>query len=202
ASYSGREWREEGASTVRWQAAGGITAPNNLSGVPLADLNAAFVPRIPRYDVYQHEQERLGITGAFQWRPTNATDITLSVLHANFEGTRSESFLQAPVFSTSGANGIGGVIVQDAVIEGNTLVYGEFDNVDIRSELRYDQLQTEFNQTTLEIEHDFTDTFRVRGLVGHSESDHRNPIQTTLLYDADNIAGYSFDYRANNRLPL
>lgn len=201
-AYSDRESREEGASTVRWQAAGGFTAPNNLSGVPLANLNAAFVPRIPRYDVYEHEQERLGITGAFQWRPTNATDITLSVLYANFEGTRSESFLQAPVFSTTGANGIGGVIVQDAVIEGNTLVYGEFDNVDVRSELRYDQLQTEFNQTTLEVEHDFTDSFRVRGLIGHSESDHQNPIQTTLLFDADNIAGYTYDYRGNSRLPL
>ena len=200
-AYSDRESLEEGASTVRWQAAGGFTAPNNLSSVPLANLNAAFVPRIPRYDVYQHEQERLGITGAFQWAPSNATEVTLSVLYANFEGTRSESFLQSPTFSTTGATGIGGVIVQDAVIEGNSIVYGEFDNIDIRSELRFDELSTEFTQITLQGEHSFTESLRMSGLVGHSESDHRNPVQTTLLFDADNIAGYTYDFRNNNRLP-
>ncbi len=45
-AYSERESREEGASTVRWAPFSGITAPNNLSGIPLADLNAAFRPRL------------------------------------------------------------------------------------------------------------------------------------------------------------
>jgi TonB-dependent receptor len=200
-AYSDREALEEGASTVRWQS-GGFVGGNNNSAIPTADLNAAFHPRLPRYDVYEHEQERLGITGALQWQPSNATEVTLSVLYARFDGSRSEAFLQAPVFSAGGASGIGGVVVQDAVIEGNSLVYGLFDNVDIRSELRFDELQTEFNQTTLQVEHDFTNSLRMRALAGHSESDFQNPVQTTLLFDADNIAGYSYDYRGDSRLPL
>jgi TonB-dependent receptor len=198
-AYSGREALEEGASTVRWQSGGFVTENTPYT---LGQLNAAFHPRLPRYDVYQHEQDRLGVTGALQWRPTAATDITLSVLYANFEGTRSEAFLQAPVFSATGGAGIGGVIVQQAEIDGNSLVFGEFDNVDIRSELRFDELQTEFSQATLEVEHEFSERMRVRGMVGYSESDHNNPVQTTLLFDADNIQDYVYDYRDNNRLPL
>ncbi len=203
-AYSDRESLEEGASTVRWQNGTGSGAGfgSETTGYTLGQLNSAFRPRLPRYDVYEHEQTRLGITGALQWRPSNATEVTLSALYANFEGTRSESFLQAPVFSTNGAGGIGGVAVTDAVIQGNTLVYGVFNNVDIRSELRYDELSTEFTQITLNVEHDFSDTLRFRGMIGTAESDHQNPIQTTLLFDADNIQGYSYDYRGDNRLPL
>lgn len=200
-AYSDRESLEEGASTVRWQS-GGFLDANNLSGVPTADLNAAFHPRIPRYDVYQHQQERLGITAALQWDPTNATELTLSALYADFDGTRSESFLQAPVFSAGGAAGIGGVIVQDAEIQGNSLVYGVFDDVDVRSELRFDELRTEFQQVTLDVEHDFSNRLQFRGLAGFAESQHDNPVQTTLLFDATDIDGYVYDYRGDNRLPL
>ncbi len=198
-AYSNRDSLEEGASTVRWQS-GGFTTEN--TPYSLAQLNSAFHPRIPRYDIYEHEQERLGITGALQWAPTANTEATLSILYANFDGTRSEAFLESPVFSASGASGIGGVIVQDAEIQGNTLVYGEFDNVDIRSELRFDELQTEFSQVTLEVDHEFSDRLRVRGMAGYSESDHNNPVQTTLLFDADNIQDYVYDYRGDSRLPL
>ncbi len=197
-AYSDRQSLEEGTSTVRWQN-GGFTAEN--TSYTLAELNSAFRPRIPRYDVYEHEQERLGVTGAIQWTPTNNTSATLSVLYANFDGTRSEAFLQAPVFSAAGGTGIGGVIVQDAQIDGSTLTYGEFDNVDIRSELRFDELQTEFMQATLNIEHDFSDRLSFNGVVGYSRSDHNNPVQTTLLFDADNIQNYIYDYRDNSRLP-
>ncbi|HYD73746.1 MAG TPA: TonB-dependent receptor, partial [Candidatus Binatia bacterium] len=203
-AYSDRESLEEGASTVRWQNGTGTGAGFGAENTPLtlAELNAAFRPRLPRYDVYQHEQERIGITGALQWAPTNATEITLSALYANFEGARTESFLQAPVFSATGGAGVGGVTVQDAEIDGNSIVYGVFDGVDIRSELRFDELRTEFTQLTLDVEHEISDRLTFRGMAGTAESDHANPIQTTLLFDADNITGYTYDYRGDNRLPL
>lgn len=203
-AYSDRESLEEGASTVRWQngtgAGAGFGAEN--TAYTLAQLNSAFRPRIPRYDVYQHEQTRLGATAAFQYAPSNATEFTLSLMYANFEGTRSESFLESHVFSTNGAGGIGGVTVQAAQIDGTSLTYGVFDGVDIRSELRFDELETEFTQATLNVRHDLSDTLTFRGLLGHSESDHRNPVQTTLLWDANNINGYVYDFRNNNHLPL
>lgn len=190
---------EEGASTVRWQT-GGFTTEN--TPLTLANINAAFHPRIPRYDIYTGAQDRLGATLSLQYRPTAATDITFDFLYADHNSTRTESFLEAPVFSTSGASAIGAVIVQDAEIRGNTLVYGQFDNVDVRSEFRFDRLSAQLAQTSLTVEHDFTDNFRVEAFAGRSVAEHSNPVQTTLLWDHSDVDGYVYDYRGNNRLPI
>lgn len=200
AAYSSREAREEGASTVRWAAFGGLNDANNSSSIPTATLNAAFRPRLPRFDVYEHEQERLGLTGALQWSPSRDTTFTLSGLYSNFEGSRRETFLQSNL-----TVGVGGIDVIDAEIEGNSVVYAELDDVVLRSELRHDELQTEFTQITLEADHDFNDRLSFRGLVGWAESDHVNPIQTTLLFRAGGptgfVDGYSYDFRGNGTSP-
>ncbi|MCR6645156.1 MAG: TonB-dependent receptor [Terricaulis sp.] len=173
---------------MRW-AAGGFNDANNLSSVPTATLNSAFRPRLPRFDVYEHEQDRLGVTAALQYSPSRDTTFTLSVLHSNFEGSRREAFLQSNL--TVGVNNI---IVNDAVIEGNSIVYADLDNVVVRSELRHDELQTEFTQVTLEADHRFNDRLSGRALAGWSESYHTNPIQTTLLFRANGAAGFINDY--------
>lgn len=213
-AYTERKLLDEGSSTVRWQNAVGannVVDPNagfgsvapGLTGVTLDQLNRAFRPRIPRYDIYKHDQERLGLTGSLQWQVTDKTLLSLDALYAKFEAERSEIFLEAPVFSANGAANIRNVVVRDAAIDAsNTLVYGLFDNVDIRSEARLDELETDFTHLTLEAEHSFSDTLRVRGLVGYSEAEHDNPVQTTLLFDRADVDGYVYDYRGNSRLPL
>ena len=42
----------------------------------------------------------------------------------------------------------------------------------------------------------------MNALVGFAESNHENPVQTTLLFDALDVDGYSYDYRGDSRLPL
>jgi iron complex outermembrane recepter protein len=215
-AYTERKLLDEGTSTVRWQngspntnpagvdpAEFGSLATGYTAAPSLAQLNSAFRPRIPRYDIYEHDQERLGITGSLQFQATDNTQLSLDAMYAKFDATRSEIFLEAPVFSSNGAAGINNVQVRDAVIDNtNTLVYGVFDNVDIRSEQRYDELETEFTHLTLEGEHTLTETVRLKGLVGYSEATHDNPIQTTLLFDRNDVDGYSYDFRGNDRLPL
>jgi TonB-dependent receptor len=206
-AYSQRDLLEEGASTVRWMA--GTTAANAFGpldpayvGTPtLAQINAAFRPRIPRYDIYKHEQDRLGMTGSLQWRPGENTKLTLDALYSKFEGTRQEIFLETPVFSTGGATGINNVNVVNAVIQNNSIVYGVFNDVDVRSETRFDELSTEFKQLTFNFDQSFSDNFKFVSLLGWSESDHQNPVQTTLLFDANDIDGYSYDFRQDSRLP-
>ncbi|HEY6125861.1 MAG TPA: TonB-dependent receptor, partial [Steroidobacteraceae bacterium] len=110
---------------------------------------------------------------------------------------------ETPVFSTNGAAGIQDVNIAAAEIDDtNTLVYGVFNDVDIRSEARHDELTTKFTQVTLEGKHSFSDAFNMRALVGFAEANHDNPVQTTLLFDANNIDNYIYDYRDNSRLPL
>lgn len=208
-AYTERKLLDEGTSTVRWQNGAGAAAFSPQSPVYAAgtvtptQLNAAFRPRIPRYDIYEHDQERLGVTGSLQWQVTDVTQLSFDAMYAKFDAERREIFLEAPVFSTNGPAGIGNVQVRDAAIDGSgTLVYGVFDNVDIRSEARYDELETEFTHLTLDGEHSFSDTVRLHGLVGYSEATHDNPIQTTLLFDRNDVDGYVYDFRGNNRLPL
>ena len=85
----------------------------------------------------------------------------------------------------------------------STLDYGVFNDVDIRTEARFDDLTTEFTQITLDGSHDFENGLKVHGLAGMAESNHDNPKQTTLLFDSNNIDGYTYDYRGSkNRLPF
>jgi iron complex outermembrane recepter protein len=215
-AYTDRQLLDEGSSAVRWQnsynvdgtlsatSAFGPLDPSYPAGAPtLAQLDAAFRPRIPRYDIYEHEQERLGITGSLQWRLTDKTLLSLDAMFARFDAERSETFLEAPVFSTTGAAAIQDVNPRNAVIDGsNTIVYGVFDDVDIRSEARFDELRTDFTHITLDGTHEINDALRLHALVGYSEAEHENPVQTTLLFDRANVDGYTYDFRGNDRLPL
>ncbi|MBC7768477.1 MAG: TonB-dependent receptor [Phycisphaerales bacterium] len=204
-AFSNRDAVEEGASTVRWQNNTNciVTPANCFQSVVgnAAAVNAAFHPRIPRYDYYESTQERLGVTASLQWRPTDATDITLDALFSSLDATRMETFIQAPVFSTNGASAIGAVDVLGYEIQGNSLVYGLFNDVDLRSEMRFDELTTEFSQYTLHAQHQFTDQLSGSALIGRSESLHNNPVQTTLLWNATDSDGYSYDYRNNSNIP-
>ena len=215
AAYTKRQLLDEGASTVRWQdsrntdgtrSAGAefsTLAPTTPGAPTLAALNAAFRPRIPRYDIYEHEQERLGLTGSLQWQVADSTVLSFDALFARFDAERSEIFLEAPVFSATGAQAMNNVDVVDAVIDStNTIVYGIFNDVDIRSEARFDELRTDFTHLTLDGSHEFSETLRLHALVGYSEAEHDNPIQTTLLFDRADVDGYSYDYRGNSRLPV
>ena len=203
AAYTERSLTEEGSSTVRWGQASANGKFNAASagagGYTSAQLDGAFVPRIPRYDYYEHNQERIGITASLQWAPSDRFGLNLDTAYSEFTADRTEIFLEVPNFS-SAANGI---TVQDAVIDANnTMVYGVFNNVDIRSEQRYDELKTEFKQVTLDGTFEFSDRLRATGLVGYSEANHENPIQTTLLFDWLGYNQVTYDFRGNGRLPL
>jgi iron complex outermembrane recepter protein len=207
-AYSDRKLADDGSSTVRWQnglGTGASFGANEIGSTapPLATLNAAFRPRIPRFDKYEHDQQRLGVTASLQFAPSDSTSFNFDALYSQFDAEREEIFLESVVFSTATPATIGDVNTIAAEIDDtNTLVYGLFNDVDIRSEARHDELQTRFYQFTLEGEHRFSEAFSIDGRVGFAEANHDNPVQTTLLFDAPNVDGYSFDYRANSRVPL
>jgi iron complex outermembrane receptor protein len=202
AAYTERRLIDEGSSAVRWaRPAGGFNSlAAGYAGAPtLAQLNAAFVPRIPRYDYYEHDQDRLGLTAALQFAPTDSTQINLDALYSKFKAERREIFLEIPNFSAA-ANGIR---VQDAVIDGsNSLVYGVFNNVDIRSEQRNDELETEFTQISLDATQKLTDKLSLNAYAGYAKSDHDNPVQTTLLFDWNNSSSITYDFRGDRNVPL
>lgn len=201
-AYTDRALIEEGHSTVRWDRGNSSGGFNASSPFAAARDASTFHPRIPRYGMLGHDQSRLGVTSALQWAPGDATLFTFDALYANFDATRSEDFLEAISFSRTGA-GKPQTIVRDGVVDANgNLVYGVFDNVDVRSESRYDELETTFQQFSLDGTHAFSDGLRGHMLLGYSKSDFDNPIQTTVTMDRIDVDGYVWDYRGNDRLPL
>lgn len=177
--------------------------PGNVAAYNTANQNNVFIPRLPRYGRLTHEQERLGVTGAFQWRPAETTLLSLDMLYSRLNAIRQEDFLESLSFSrNAAAGGQTQVIVRDAVVENGMLVYGLFDNVDVRSESRYDDLSTEFFQISLTAEHDFSDRLRGRYYYGRAESDFDNAFQTTVTLDRRDTDGFSWDFRGNPNAPV
>ncbi len=212
-AWTPRDIVEEGFSTVRWAgnpvpaagAAQSFTLRNAFQNeAAFPDAATAFFPRIPRYGVLTSDQDRLGITGSLQFAPSERTTISLDLLYSKFAGTRREEFLEVISFSRNNAAGIRETDIVALEVDPATrnLVRGTFDDVDVRIENRLDDLRTEFKQATLEIEHQFSDRFKVRALGGISESDFDISQQTTIIADALNVDGYSIDFSGNRNAPL
>ncbi|WP_369062093.1 TonB-dependent receptor [Caulobacter sp. 73W] len=221
-AYSDRDFLEEGFGTVGYDTAtlnGGFCAPASATlttpcgpGLPRTSDPAAFArlnnanvhhPRIPRYGRFEHEQERLGLTASLQWKPTDRTTVNLDALSSTFEAKREQAFLSAFSFSRpASANGKPQTSVRAAEIDADgDLVYGVFDGVDMRAEARYDEFTSTYRQLTLSGEHEFTDRFKMRGLIGTSRSKLDNPIQTIISIDRPNVNGYTIDFRQDSRRP-
>jgi len=204
-AYTDRTVVEEGSDSVRWWTAQNTSTNFFDQDSPFQaalDPNV-YHPRIPRYNLYRHEQERLGVTGALQFKLGDRTELVFDGLYARFDANRWQDNINAVSFSRTNADGKQETIVRDGVVDGRgNLVYGVFDNVDIRSEGRYDEQSTEFTQLTAALEHGFSDSVQMNVLLGMSQSEYDNPIQTTVIADKFNVQGYSWDYRGNDRLPV
>ncbi len=202
-AYSEKQTLEEGSGTGRW--ANGLSNGGFNAASPFTDALSADVyhPRFPRYTQMEHDQERTGVTGALQFKPSDRTEFTLEGLYSKIDAERDEHYIEAISFSRSGA-GKPETIVNDGYIDPTTgaLLYGQFDNVDVRAENRHDEWSTEFEQLTLSGEHEFNDAFKLTGMLGTSSSKHDNPIQTTIMMDKLNVSGYSYDYRGDKYAPV
>jgi iron complex outermembrane recepter protein len=183
----------------------------NLTGVAVCDAaNQAFHPRFPRYDYYVDNEQRIGATASIQWQPSENTLISLDGLYADFKATREERYLEGVGFSVSGACsaasrptncGVADIDVTAEKIQNGVIQSGTFNDVDLRVEDRYDELDTKFKQLTLDVSQKFGDKLEFTFLAGHSSSDHTNPIQNTITFDQYNVDGYSYDY-SQGRTPV
>lgn len=202
-AYSERDTVEEGSGTVRW--AGGNTNGGFNAASPFTPALAAnvYAPRFPRYTLMEHDQKRLGVTGALQFKPSSDTTFSLDALYSKIDAVRDERYIEANSLSkSSGLGRKNDIRVMDGVIENGALVYAVMNNVGLRAENRHDEWETTFRQVSLDGEHRFSDSFRISGKVGTSKSEHSNPIQATVMMDRYGVNGYSYDYRGNPNKPV
>lgn len=194
-AYSERSVQDEGASTVRWDnvASQKFGKYQGAAIDATNEINSSFRPRIPRYDSYHHTMERLGSSLSLQFRPNDSSEISFDALKATFDATRQEVFMEGSLNGGQNAN----VNVLDYAIQGETLVYAKMEGARLLSENRYDDMSTDFSQYTLSFKQEFTDKFRMNAMIGTTESDYENPIQNTVLMQADNQE-FTYDFSDYN----
>ena len=164
-----------------------------------AVLNA-FYPRIPRYTLGNTQEDRLGMTGALQWRPSDRTEAVLDVLWSRFNSELESPNIEAWSFSRAAVNS---VVVRDYAIdaEKNILSYGVFDNMLVRAENGFTRNESNFYQASLNVRHDFTDRLHGNLKVGANRSEARTPLNVAYAFEAAGVNGYTFDFRENDRQP-
>ncbi|WP_233078628.1 TonB-dependent receptor [Rheinheimera soli] len=208
ASYSERQLKDQGASTVRWNNVNDFGSYQGDSAAPeLDDINNAFRPRLPRYDSYTHDMDRLGLSSSFQFRLNDDTKIDVDILYAKTDASRNEVFLQGilnaganrPTSATAASGNTGVMNVLDYFIDDtNTMTYGSFENATIRAENRFDELSTEFLQYNVTLKQHLTDNLSMDAMVGTATSEFDNPVQTTLVAEKRGVE-FAYDYRGSNR---
>jgi iron complex outermembrane receptor protein len=211
-AYSKTNTLELGNNSVRWaqayfnsvngtncfysvpDATGGT--PVNFSGKnyrPSAACDAAslsFHPRIPRYGIVRHDRERLGLTGSIQFAPSAGTKISIDALYSRFKETREEKWLE--VLARSNEKGID--VVNPAYDSSGNMISATFNNAYVRTEHYLRQSTTEFYQVGGKWDQDLTDKLRFTLLGGLSKSAADIPVETTILFDNRNAAGFKYDY--------
>jgi iron complex outermembrane receptor protein len=207
AAYEQRHLLEEGANITRWStnnSNGGFNAASTLPGFPGAAINtpnAFFHPRIPSYVSYDVRNERLGLTGSIQFEPVDGTTITLDALYARLNGIRREAQIQALGLSRTGA-GKPQTVIRSGTIDANgNLVTALMDNVDVRTQSAYDELNTQFTQFTGSLDHRFSDSLRIGALAGYADSQFDSPVSTIITFDRIDADNFSYDF-SQSRMPV
>jgi iron complex outermembrane recepter protein len=166
--------------------------------------SGAFHPRIPRYRRSVAEYERIGLTGALQWKPNEATDVNLDLLAGKFNNNRYDNYISAISFgrTLAAANGKPQTSILETSFNSNgSWEYGKFNGVDVRSEGLLDVNNTNFRQHVLSATHRLSDTVRLDAMTGTSASRLNSPMRTTVQFDSPNVQGFSFDFRGNRNVP-
>lgn len=161
----------------------------------------AFYPRIPRYTLGETFEDRLGLTGALQWRPSDRTEVTLDLLYSRFNSETESPNLEAWSFSRAAVNN---VVVRDYEIDPsrNAFSYGVFDNMIVAAENGFQRNESTFYQASINARHDFTDRLHGTLKVGTNRSEARTPHNVAYRFEANGINGYTYDARDNNRQPM
>lgn len=170
-----------------------INAVNPTLTGEAVNVSQALYPRFLRFSQFITDNERLGITGSLQYRPTDNTTFTLDVLHSEFNADRIEYNLEPISFSRNNTGAPQTDVYNYTIDSRKIMTKAAFNDVDIRSEMRFDALKTTFDQVNFTMEQNFSDKLSGRLLIGSSKSFLDNSEQTTFTFESYNVRGYSYD---------
>jgi TonB-dependent receptor len=161
-----------------------------------------YLPRLPRPVKSTQNQERLAGTLTLQWKPSDDTDISLDGLYSRFKVKRLDQMFDGRSFGRAiSNNGQPLTSVREIEVDENgSLIHGLFDGVDLRSEMQDERFTSTYRQLNLNLDHRFSDTFRVYGLAGINESKlDVNRLQVAI--DSNDTRNFAIDFRNSTDIP-
>ncbi len=198
AAYSTNDSNEYGYRNWGWGQIK-VDSAHIGPGVSAADSaqlqnGSLFSPQAVTYSTWYTHRERLGLTGAFQYQPSDQFGIDLDLLYGRLTNHRDDYALAA-----AGTNAISGnvntpantqVLISDT-IQGNTLVAAKYSGVDLRSERNAMNDTTNFYEATLNGHYDISNAFKAKAMVGYSRSEYALPVFDKVFMEAKNhTVGY------------
>jgi iron complex outermembrane receptor protein len=196
--------------------ANGVSATNCSTGNPrlpgtstnnanysLVDNAGTFVARSPRLIRSDQDYSRLGATLSLQAQPSDHTKFSLDGLYSRYDVTRNDQSITAISFSRNAAqHGSAETSVVDAVrADDGSLLYGLFNGVDVTNDLTLSHYTTTFSQINLSGSQDFG-ALQIDGYVGMSRTVIDRPTRTQIGIFANNVNGFSYDFRNGEHIPL
>ena len=171
----------------------GILDP--VSHVPIPG-GGAFFPRLPRYVNSEQDTERTGGTLSFQWAPGDATKVSLDTLYSRYQVERRDNYIAG--ISTGRNltnNGQPMVSIRNVSFDPKGSVQTvTFDGMDVRSEGLVDDYIATFKQINLDLEHQFTDSFKMTMSAGRSVSVWDGPKRLQTFIDAIDTDNFTLDF--------
>jgi TonB-dependent receptor len=176
--------------------------PTNNSNYSLLDSTNTYVPRTPRLIRSEQDYTRLGATVTVQYKLDDHTSMILDTLYSKYDVQRNDTSLSALSFSRAASqHGSAETSVVDMVrASDGTLTYGLFNGVDLVSDLTRTRYTTTFSQTNLKISHEMG-KLALDAYLGESKTVIDRPERTQISLYANNVNGFSFDYRNDDRIP-
>ena len=220
-AYSKRETTEQGHNTYNYDKLSASDMGKLVAnGLDISHLSAAQQAKFLSGDLYiadgnrisswNSKAERLGLTGAVQWKPADNLLLTLDVLHGEFTTHRNEYHLatrplgsgtKSFAFDTP-AGGVwpsqfqkGSVLNNLAWDGSNYVTMTDVTGTTFGSEHRRSLNENRFNQVALTGKWDLSDRLKIDGHVGYEKSTYKTPYDDKLYMRAKGnmVANYGAD---------
>ncbi|MBE0377163.1 TonB-dependent receptor [Pseudoalteromonas prydzensis] len=194
-AYSKRDTMEQGTNTYRWRPLDG--AGSDLSALDQATQDKVTnkelrFARGNRYSAWENEQERLGVTSAFQYKVSDSLSFDFDVLYAELNNDKNEHHIATRgaglsglgAATTAGGQTVGGAVVNELRYnENGEAVYTDISNATLATESRVQQMDTTFSQVSFLTDWQLSESTALELLLGHSENKFTIPVSDKVFYE-------------------
>jgi iron complex outermembrane recepter protein len=174
-----------------------------VSGVPIPG-GGAYFPRLPRYVNSEQDTERAGGTLSLQWAPGENTKISLDTLYSRYQVVRRDNYILGLSLGRNLTNNGQPMVSINSVSfdDKGSVETATFDGMDVRSEGLVDNYIATFKQMNLDLEHQFTDSFKMTVSAGRSISVWDGPKRLQTFIDAIDVDNFTLDFSGGRETPL